>query len=163
MYLIQLDLSNVVVSRRPLDDYTTLPINVKLNDTFVITPTPAAPGHVYDPDTQTFSTPTRQPWITKLAFDSRFTMQEAVALKLAQSMPVQGAEETNEAYQARCITAASVQVLQSRLNMASYIDLSRADTRGGVQSLEAMGLIGEGRALEILDGPIAEHMYHPTA
>ena len=42
------------------------------------------------------------------------------------------------------------------INAAEWIDLERADTRSGVQTLEAVGLIGVGRALEILDAPIEE-------
>ena len=37
---------------------------------------------------------------------------------------------------------------------ATFIDLFRAETRAGVQMLEAAGLLAEGRALEILDAPV---------
>jgi hypothetical protein len=39
---------------------------------------------------------------------------------------------------------------------ATYIDLDRADTRAGVQMLEAAGLIGVGRAAQILDAPVQD-------
>jgi hypothetical protein len=37
---------------------------------------------------------------------------------------------------------------------ATFIDLLRPDTRTGVLSLEAAGLLAPGRALEILDTPV---------
>ena len=42
----------------------------------------------------------------------------------------------------------------SKVNAATFIDLDRPDTRAGVQALEAVGILTEGRALEILDTPI---------
>ena len=42
----------------------------------------------------------------------------------------------------------------SKVNAAQHIDLQDADTRGGVQALEAAGLIAAGRATAILDTPI---------
>ena len=50
--------------------------------------------------------------------------------------------------------AAAIRVMQRQVAEASYIDLNRADTRAGVQQLEAAGLLGTGRALQILDNPI---------
>ena len=160
MYLAKLDSNNVVIAAIAAAD---IPMLIPLDSSYIAMATLPTLGLQFDPETKQFAPAPRKRWVTKLAFDSRFTMPEAVALKVAQAMPAQGPEETNEAYQARCITAASVQVLQSRLNMASYIDLDREDTRQGVILLETMGLLGEGRALEILDGPIADHEYHPTA
>ena len=52
--------------------------------------------------------------------------------------------------------AASVRVMQRQVGEASYIDLDRADTRAGVQQLEAAGLLAAGRALEILDAVIQD-------
>ena len=80
--------------------------------------------------------------ITKLAFMTRFTDLEAVMIDLAS----QGAT----------IEAATMRRYQAKVNAAEWIDLERADTRSGVQTLEAVGLIGVGRALEILDAPIEE-------
>ncbi len=39
---------------------------------------------------------------------------------------------------------------------ATYIDLDRADTRAGVQQLEALGLLAAGRALAILDAAVTD-------
>ena len=79
--------------------------------------------------------------ITKLAFMTRFSDSEAVMIDLAS----QGATAN----------AAAMRRYQAKLNAASWIDLARADTRSGVQTLEAVGLIGSGRALQILDAPIS--------
>ena len=81
--------------------------------------------------------------ITRLAFLDRFTDAEAVAIDLASM----GAT----------VEAASVRRYLSKVNAATFIDLDRADTRAGVQALEAGGLLGEGRALEILDAPVEQH------
>lgn len=79
--------------------------------------------------------------ITKLAFMTRFTDAEAITIDLAS----QGAT----------VEAATMRRYQAKVNAAEWIDLDREDTRTGVQALEAVGLIGPGRALEILDAPIA--------
>jgi len=79
--------------------------------------------------------------ITQLAFMTRFTDAEAIALDLASI----GAT----------VAAASMRRYLDKLKVAKYIDLDRADTRSGVQTLEVIGLIAAGRALEILDNPIA--------
>ena len=81
--------------------------------------------------------------ITRLAFLDRFTDAEAVAIDLAST----GAT----------VEAASVRRYLSKVNAATFIDLDRADTRAGVQALEAGGLLGEGRALEIMDAPVEQH------
>lgn len=71
--------------------------------------------------------------ITKLEFLQRFTQAERVAIRTAakQSVPI-------EDYLAL-------------VDAATFIDVTRADTVAGVQALEQLGLIGAGRALEILD------------
>ena len=81
--------------------------------------------------------------ITRLAFLDRFTDAEAVAIDLASM----GAT----------VEAASVRRYLSKVNAAAFIDMDRADTRAGVQALEAGGLLGEGRALEIMDAPVEQH------
>jgi len=81
--------------------------------------------------------------ITRLAFLSRFTDEEAINLDLAS----QGAT----------VAAAKLRRYMSKVNAASFIDLSREDTRSGVLALEPIGILAEGRALEILDAPIQEH------
>lgn len=78
--------------------------------------------------------------VSRLAFLSRFTDAEAIDIDLASI----GA--TRE--------AAAVRRYLSKVNAAQHIDLQDADTRGGVQALEAVGLIAAGRAAEVLDAPI---------
>jgi hypothetical protein len=53
--------------------------------------------------------------------------------------------------------AAAIRVHLADVAASTFIDLGRADTRAGVQALEAGGLIGVGRALEILDAPVEAH------
>lgn len=102
------------------------------------TPTTGAPGS--EP------TPRR---ITNLAFDLRFTADERVRIELA-SMDDPAADE-----EAR-VQAAHVRVALQRADKAQYTDLDDPVTRAGVEQFEAMGLIDEGRAAEILDGPISD-------
>lgn len=78
--------------------------------------------------------------ITRLAFLSRFTDAEAIAIDLAS----QGATTA----------AAAMRRYMQKVNAATFIDLSRDDTRGGVLALEAAGLLGPGRAMQILDAEI---------
>ena len=89
------------------------------------------------------SEPAHQTKITRLAFLSRFTDAEAIALDLAS----QGAT----------VQAATLRRYLSKVNAATFIDLSREDTRAGVLALEPLGILAEGRALEILDAPVQSH------
>lgn len=78
--------------------------------------------------------------ITKLAFRSRFTAAERAAITYAaKQATLQGAD---------------VQSYLDDTQAATFIDLNRPDTRGGVQALEAAGLIAAGRATQILDAEI---------
>lgn len=70
--------------------------------------------------------------ITKLAFRNRFTIAEKTALYEAAKTEVE------------------VQIYLDDIQAATYIDLSRPDTIAGVQQLEALGVLAEGRAAEIL-------------
>lgn len=104
-------------------------------------PPPRVPGTFIAPE------PVPQPepapelrHITQLAFLSRFTDPEAIAIDLASI----GATPQ----------AAGMRRYLSKVNAATFIDLDRPDTRAGVQALEAVGILTEGRALEILDTPI---------
>lgn len=81
--------------------------------------------------------------ITRLAFLSRFTDAEAVAIDLASI----GAT----------VQAATMRRYMSKVNAANFIDLSREDTRAGVIALESGGVLAAGRAVEILDAPLQEH------
>lgn len=80
--------------------------------------------------------------ITRLAFLNRFTDPEAIAIDLASI----GAT----------VEAATLRRYMQKVNAATFIDLDRPDTRGGVQALEAAGVLAAGRALQILDAPIQD-------
>lgn len=89
-------------------------------------------------------------WIvTVLAFRNRFTKTEKVAIEMASidnptaSMPTR-------------LLAASLRVDTKDSASASYIDLARADTVSGVTAMEQYGLIGAGRANEILTWPVQD-------
>jgi len=88
--------------------------------------------------------------ITKVAFRMRFTTAEKVAIDLASIDNPAGTLQQRS-------LAASLRVNMADQRDATYIDLARADTIAGVQSLESFGLIGPGRASEILNNPIQEH------
>jgi hypothetical protein len=85
--------------------------------------------------------------ITKLAFRNRFTTAEKVMIDLA-SIDDPAADMVARQQ------AAAVRVAQADAAAATYIDLDRADTRDGVTMLETAGILGAGRALEILDAEI---------
>lgn len=70
--------------------------------------------------------------ITKLAFMERFTDEELAAIYAAAKTDVR------------------VEVWMDKLKLASEVDLADPRTQAGVQALEAMGLIAEGRAAQIL-------------
>lgn len=85
--------------------------------------------------------------ITQLAFRNRFTGAEKVQLEMAAlddpSAPMSHRQQSAMLRAHLADTAA-----------ATFIDLSRPDTRAGVQMLETVGLLATGRALEILDAPV---------
>lgn len=84
--------------------------------------------------------------ITRLAFLNRFTDAEAIAIDLASI----GAT----------VEAASIRRYMAKVNAAQYIDLNRQDTRDGVLAMETVGLIGDGRAMVILDTvPTSEELF----
>lgn len=78
--------------------------------------------------------------ITRLAFLSRFTDAEAVAIDLASI----GAT----------VQAAALRRANAKISAAEEIQLDNSETRAGVQALETAGLIASGRAAEILDSPV---------
>ena len=80
--------------------------------------------------------------ITRLAFLSRFTTEELVSIDLA------GVGET--------VISASVRTFMLKVNSASYIDLSREDTKEGVLNLVGLSLLTDVRAGDILNTPIEE-------
>ena len=87
--------------------------------------------------------------ITKLAFRNRFTSAEKVAIEIA------ALDVPTATMQARSLSAA-LRANQQDLAVAQFIDLTRTDTRTGVQTLEAVGLLAAGRAAVILDAALAE-------
>lgn len=87
--------------------------------------------------------------ITGLAFRNRFTRAEKIALELA-------ALDDPSAPLIQRQQAAALRADLKDQERATYIDLDRADTRAGVQALEAAGLIAAGRALQILDSPVLD-------
>jgi len=84
--------------------------------------------------------------ITVLAFRNRFTQVEKVTIDLSSIDNPSAPMESRQ-------LAASLRVMASDLTVATFVDLDRPDTRAGVQSLETYGIIGVGRASEILDTP----------
>jgi len=72
--------------------------------------------------------------ITRLAFMEKFTTTELVAIYTEAK------------------TAVELEVFLDKVKAADEIDLTDSRTREGVAVLESMGLIGEGRAVEILAG-----------
>lgn len=85
--------------------------------------------------------------ITRLAFRNRFTMAEKTTLELA------ALDNPSAAMPARQ-QAAMLRAYLADVAAATFIELTRPDIREGVELLETMGLLGSGRALEILDAPI---------
>ena len=100
-----------------------------------------APDLVPDPPAPVFTR------LTKLGFRIRFTAAEKTAIELASL-------DDPAAPMAQRQQAADIRVYLADVAAATYIDPQRVDTRSGVQALEAAGLIGAGRALQILDDPV---------
>ena len=75
--------------------------------------------------------------ITKLAFKHRFTQDERIAIRSAETIP-------------------QVYDFQDLVNSATFIDLSRPDTVAAVNAIERLGLIEAGRASIILGSPVEE-------
>lgn len=100
-----------------------------------------APDLVPDPPAPVFTR------LTKLGFRSRFTAAEKTAIELASL-------DDPAAPMAQRQQAAYSRVYLADVAAATYIDPQHVDTRSGVQALEAAGLIGAGRALQILDAPV---------
>ncbi|WAE53231.1 hypothetical protein [Stutzerimonas frequens] len=85
--------------------------------------------------------------ITRAAFRSRFTQAEKIAIELA------GLDDPSAAMEARS-QAAAIRTYQKDVDAAEFIDLTDPATAGGVQALEAAGLLAEGRAADILTAPV---------
>lgn len=93
--------------------------------------------------------------ITVLAFRNRFTQTEKVTIDMASI------DNPAAAMQQRQL-AASLRVMQADLNVATFVDLDRAETRAGVQQLETYGIIGAGRAAAILSFTIQDYERPPV-
>lgn len=76
--------------------------------------------------------------ITRLSFKQRFTTAERLAIRAA------------------AVANPLVFDFQDLVDSATYIDLARQDTKDAVNALEQLGLIGAGRAIEILSPPVNE-------
>ena len=85
--------------------------------------------------------------VTRLAFRNRFTQAEKVMLELA-------ALDDPTATMAQRQQAAAIRVYLADVSTSTFVDIANADTRAGVQALEAAGLLAPGRALQILDAPL---------
>lgn len=87
--------------------------------------------------------------ITRLSFRNRFTLSEKAAMEFASlDNPAAPTLERQK--------AATLRAYMADVASSTFIDLSRPDTRAGVQQLELMGLLGAGRALQILDSKVLE-------
>lgn len=81
--------------------------------------------------------------ITRAAFRARFTQAEKIAIELA------GLDDPSAPMEVRS-QAAAIRTYLKDVDAAEFIDLTDPATAGGVQALEAAGLLAEGRAVEIL-------------
>lgn len=88
--------------------------------------------------------------ITKLAFRNRFTKAEKAGIEFA-------ALDDPTAPIAQRQQAAALRADLKDQEQAAYIGLDDEDTRTGVLTLEAVGLIAAGRAVEILDAPVQDN------
>ena len=87
--------------------------------------------------------------ITKLAFRNRFTKAEKTGIEFA-------ALDDPTAPIAQRQQAAALRADLKDQEQAAFINLDDEDTRTGVLTLEAVGLIATGRAVEILDAPVQD-------
>lgn len=87
--------------------------------------------------------------LTVLAFRNRFTQAEKTTLEIA-------ALDNPAASMAQRSQAAALRASMKDQETAKFIDLDRADTRAGVQALEAAGILAAGRAAVILEAPIQD-------
>lgn len=146
-YYAQIDATGRVIAVSQLSTPVNAPDLVP-----IVTYDAALLGQRYDPATGGFLPPPDPPApvfarLTKLGFRSRFTQAEKTAIELASL-------DDPAAPMAQRAQAADIRVYLADVASATYIDPQHVDTRSGVQALEAAGLIGAGRALQILDAPV---------
>lgn len=108
---------------------------------------PPQPGWYTPPPNPPQPQPSPIRYITKLAFRNRFTDSEKTTIELKAAHNESAALNDQQ-------MAAYLRAMLSDQRDATYIDLDRQDTRNGVLQLENYGLIGNGRAIQILDSPI---------
>lgn len=105
------------------------------------------PGMWLDVPDPTPTLPARH--LAPLAFRRRFTPAERAALEWAAvDKPEQGTQQR--------MGAAALRSSLKDQAQASYIDLDDPDTIAGVQGLEALGLLAEGRAEDILTAEVRD-------
>lgn len=93
--------------------------------------------------------PPPPPIITKIAFRSRFTSTEKEDLQMAAVInPSDTAQQRRQ--------ASKVQSWLEDIRNATYIDLTDTRVVTGVNAMETVGIIGTGRAAEILSLEILE-------
>lgn len=109
--------------------------------------------YIYDGEALTLAPATR---ITKLAFRNRFTQAEKVMLEIASL-------DNPAAPMAQRQQAAALRATLADIASASYIDLTRPDTRDGVLALESAGLLATGRAAAVLDSPVVDSERYKAA
>lgn len=84
--------------------------------------------------------------LTVLAFRNRFTPTEKIMIEMASlDNPAATMQERQ--------LAAKLRVYMADIHAAMFVDVSHPDVRAGVIELEQYGIIGPGRALQILDTP----------
>lgn len=88
-------------------------------------------------------------WVSRYAFMARFTADELAFIKIA------GMDDPTKPMPER-IAIQKINVMWDMVMASAYIDLNRPDTRAGVKSMEAFGLLATGRADEILDAPVQD-------
>lgn len=81
--------------------------------------------------------------ITVLAFRNRFTQAEKVTMEMASIDNPNGTMAQRQ-------LAAALRAAATDLSVATYVDVTRPDTIAGINQLETYGVIGAGRAAEIL-------------
>lgn len=91
----------------------------------------------------------RPPYITKWAFSDRFTLTERATIDFASI-------DDPTATLSERMQAATLRTHMADLIKAEYVDLELPALATGLATLEALGLIGAGRAAEILSAPIEE-------
>lgn len=86
--------------------------------------------------------------ISRFAFLQRFTAAELLGIELAKVHDPAGSTASQQ-------LAATLRVSQNKLDVSNFVDLGHAETIDGLTQLETVGLIGSGRANQILSAEIS--------